>query len=188
MCDVWLAITILLGWNVWGEDGDPWNLCWEWPLALQIFSSGVQVSLTAVTLFIKLKFLTNWGQAAKWVMFRTYSEEDQKVNIILSYITSLSQPGPHETLKPVAVLSTRTHGEHNESRKGNPIVSRNSTSLSVQEHSLNKQDIQEQNNINTSIQPPVEEMSRPRGGNVAWSVLLKISVTEVDWLCSLKSH
>lgn len=45
------------------------------------------------------------------MLFRTYSQEGQEVDIILSYITSLSQPGPHETLKPVAVLSTRTHGE-----------------------------------------------------------------------------
>lgn len=139
MCDVWLAITILLGWNVWGEDGDSRDLHLEWPLPLQIYSPGVQVSLTAVTPFIKLKFRISWVQATKWVMLLSkYRQEDQEVDIILSDITSLSQPGLHETLRPVAVLSIRTHGEHNGSRKGNPIVSRNSTSLFVQEHSLNK--------------------------------------------------
>lgn len=65
------------------------------------------------------------------MLLSKYRQEDQEVDIILSYITSLSQPGPHETLKPATVLSTRTHGEHNGSRKGNTIVSKNSTSLSV---------------------------------------------------------
>lgn len=100
MCDVWLAITILLGWNVWGEDGDPSDLRLEWPLPLQIYSPGIQVSLRAVTPFIKLKFRISWVRAAKWLMLLSkYRQEDQEVDIILSYITSLSQPGPHETLK-----------------------------------------------------------------------------------------